>query len=80
MDRSTRPRLCCREAANLVPIPLPAPGAGVSSIAAEQCHAPADDGLIVVDGTRRCGRRHFIARMEPGQYGVTPGSLTMAGG
>lgn len=80
MDRSKRPRPCCREAAHLVPIALPPAGAGVREIVAEQCLAPApDDGLIVVDGTRRCGRRHFLARMAPGQYGATPQPLRLGG-
>lgn len=80
MDRAQRPRPCCREAANLVPLDVPPGGRGVLATAAEQCLAPApDDGLIVVDGTRRCGRRHFIARMAPGRSGVTPQPLVMGG-
>lgn len=28
-----------------------------------QCVAPADDGLVVLDGVRVCGRRHFRAKL-----------------
>jgi len=47
----------------------------VLATSCEQCLAPADDGLLVLDGIRVCGRRHFAARLAPGRHGVAPGDL-----
>jgi hypothetical protein len=56
---------------------MPPGGVGVLATACEQCIEPCEDGLVVLDGVRVCGRRHFYARLAPGHYGVTPQPLTM---
>lgn len=75
IDRSCRPRACCREAENMADVPMPPGGMGVIKTSCEQCHAPAEDGMIVIDGVRRCGRRHYYARMVPGTQGIVPQPL-----
>lgn len=75
MDRQKRPRACCREAAHKRDVPMPEGGAGVEAMACEQCVAPADDGVLELDGVRVCGRRHFYARLAPFRAGIVSGSM-----
>lgn len=50
-------RACCQSADRMRDL------AHTDRLIIRQCVAPADDGLVVIDGVRVCGRRHFRATL-----------------